>query len=292
MSRKTGPTVDRRQELADTLAAGVAELVTSDGWLDYLAVQSKFPRFSFRNTMLILAQRPDATRVMAYGNADRKTGWFSVGRHVVTGEKAFYIWEPCRYKTTDPDTGSEASEIRGFKPGARFDVSQTDGDPLPEPVTLLAGEDEQGHLPRLVKVAESHGYPVSFVPEIADHPNANGVTRFASDTRAAGIEIATDGRSPLMQCKTMAHELGHALLHKPGPDRPDSRDQLELEAESVAYITAGSLGYDTSAYSFGYLACWADSDPDLVREVLTASGSRIQSATRTILDALAGEVPE
>jgi antirestriction protein ArdC len=85
--------------------------------------------------------------------------------------------------------------------------------------------------------------------------------------------------------KTLAHELGHAILHEPGDGRPDSRPVLELEAESVAYVVCHNLGITTDDSTFGYVATWAGGS-DEARDAIKASGSRIQKAADQILTAI------
>jgi hypothetical protein len=98
-------------------------------------------------------------------------------------------------------------------------------------------------------------------------------------------------RSELQQIKSLAHEIGHALLHEPPADgqRDISRGQRELEAESTAYVVCQSLGLDTSDYSFGYVLGWQSSDPEKARDTIKASGKRISGASRQICEGLEAE---
>ena len=105
------------------------------------------------------------------------------------------------------------------------------------------------------------------------------------DEKRIRIEARNDERQ---QVKTLAHELGHAILHEPGEGRPDSRPLLELEAESVAYVVCQNLGIETCDYSFGYVATWAGGS-DEAQKAIKASGSRIQRAADQILTAISGE---
>jgi antirestriction protein ArdC len=92
-------------------------------------------------------------------------------------------------------------------------------------------------------------------------------------------------RSPAQQVKTLAHEIGHALLHSDPDGAAVHRSIKELEAESVAYVVCGKLGLDSSAYSFGYLAIWA-AGGESAAAAITQSAQRINRAARTILDSL------
>jgi hypothetical protein len=268
----------RREEFLDQLADGIDALTSSAEWQRYLDVQSRFHHYSFSNTMLILLQYPDASRVASF----RK--WQELGRQVRKGETAVRVWAPHTYKVETEGEDSEAAVHRklGFHLVPVFDVVQTEGDPLPEPVRLLQGEDEAGLFGRLSGVAEGLGYVVQVTPEIDGHAGANGLCEFG----LRRITVAGD-RSEVQKVKSLAHEIGHALLHEPPADGDGiTRGLGELEAESVAYVVSRSLGLDTGEYSFGYVAGWSGGDPKAARQAIKASGDRIQGAARRIIDAL------
>lgn len=307
----------KREALQEKLADGIDQLITSGEWKRYLDFQKRFHRYSFGNTLLIMMQRPDATMVMGFGSRDKKTGkplsgWLALGRNVkgpdpVTGEKqtGIQIWAPRRRKVdvTDADGNirygpdgkpRKREEIVGWRIVYVYDIAQTEGAPLPaNPVKNLTGADEQGMYDRLVKVAAGIGYTV----EYADLGRTDGDT---SDNPAR-IRI-NPNREPIHQVATLIHELAHATLHKGIDDYRLHRGRYELEAESVAYIVAGTFGIDTSTNSFGYVAGWASAedrdrtveDADMpdgqkVRELITKSGQAIQRASATILGELEKE---
>ena len=280
----------KREALLTDLAEGISALVTSDAWQQYLDVQARFHNYSFTNTMLILCQRPTATQVASY----RK--WAELGRQVRKGESAIRVWAPCMRKVSEPseaiitDGESETAErkVSGFVLVPVFDVSQTDGDPLPEPCKLLDGQDDNGIFASLSAYAQSLGYRVETPAEIPGHPTANGLCEYGN--RCLSVASA---RSPLQMVKSLTHEIGHALLHEPKPDgtREESRSLCELEAESVAYVVCQSLGLDTSGYSFGYVATWQSGGAKKAAENIKASGKRISSASRKILDTLEAMKP-
>jgi len=271
---------DRRAEITQKLSDGISALVTTGAWQAYLDVQARFRTYSFGNTMLIMAQCPHATRVMSYGKKDGSTGWLSLGRNVIKGERAIWIWAPATRKTEDEETG-EVKRSTFFVPVPVFDVSQTEGAELPEPVKRLTGEAPAGLLDRVVAFIESQGFSVAFVPFI-DHPasQVNGRTSWAGKS----VLIATDGRDTMAQFKTALHEAAHVLMH----EGEGSNGRNELEAESVAYIAAATLGADTSGYSFGYVLGWMQGDPEAARKMIRTCGTRIQQAARRITD----ELPE
>jgi len=267
----------RISELTDQLSAGIQDLSTTETWRDYLDFQAKFPRYSFGNVMLILCQLPSASMVMPYGKPGKPGTWMSIGRHARTGEKALYIRKPSMRKIAAEDSADgQEHMVRSFVWVPVFDVSQTDGDPIPENgVQLLDGDDPDGILALVVKFIESHGLAVEFVPEIPGS-SANG------DCAPGRVRVCTSGRTPLQQVKTAIHEAAHMLLHL---DSILSRGLEELEAESVAYVVAQYLGLQTSEYSFGYVLGWAGG-ADRAGKAIRESGNRIQDAAKKILTGL------
>ena len=262
-------------DLLATLADGVAELTNSTAWRAWLDVQRRFHRYSWGNTLLIAAQCPDATRVAGFH------AWLRLGRHVRKGEHGIAILAPVvpRLRVVDADSGDErwvAGRPHAFRVAHVFDVSQTDGEELaPPPVTRLEGGDPKDWYTQLRDVAHSLEFTVEedYLPD-----DVNGDCNHA--LRQIRIEVRNGQRQ---QVKTLAHELGHAILHA---DRAGlCREQAELEAESVAYVVCAGLGIDTSEYSFGYLAVWAGGG-EQARRAIAESAQRIQTAAHRVLDAV------
>lgn len=277
-AKKSAERDARLAALTDQLSQGVRELADTDAWQRYLDFQAKFPRYSFANTMLIAMQCPQATLVMPYGKPGRKGTWMDIGRHARAGEKALYIRKPAFQKIAAEDSASgEEVTIRRFIWVPVFDISQTEGDPVPEHVVrLLDGEDPDSILALIVKFTGSHGYSTEFVPEIPGS-EANGDCTYGMRR----IRVCTAGRSPLQQVKTAIHEAAHMLLHE---GSMAERGLKELEAESVAYVVAQALGLETEAYSFGYVLGWAGYDANRAQTLIRESGARIQEASRAILE--------
>ena len=264
-----------KTNILERLAEGITRLTSSERWQEWLTMQSRFHSYSFNNTLLILGQKPEASRVAGFN------AWRKLDRFVRKGEKGIWILAPMVYKTEvgdDLSTGDEPTKvIRGFKAVPVFDVSQTDGAELPEVCVRLDGEDEAGLFGRLHSVATSIG----FIVEDADNlSGANGVCTH-DDHR---IQVLA-GNSPAQRVKTLAHELGHAILHAPGDGRPDSRAVLELEAESVAFVVCAATGITSDDYSFGYVASWSGGGDEALAAI-KASGARIQRAADRIRSAL------
>jgi len=262
-------------DLLTTLADGVAELTNSTAWRAWLDVQRRFHRYSWGNALLIAAQRRDATRVAGFHS------WLRLGRHVRKGEHGIAILAPIvpRLRVVDGDSGDErwvAGRPHAFRVAHVFDVSQTDGEDLAAPpVSRLEGSDPKDWYTELRDVAHGLEFTVEedYLPD-----GVNGDCNHA--LRRIRIEVR-NGQSH--QVKTLAHELGHAILHA---DRAGlCREQAELEAESIAYIVCAGLGMDTSEYSFGYLAVWAGGG-EQARHGIAESAQRIQTAAHRVLDAL------
>jgi antirestriction protein ArdC len=269
---------NRKDEILDALTDGIAQLTSSGRWQEWLRTQSKFHHYSFRNTLLIMIQSPDATQVAGF------RAWQLLGRQVRKGEKAIWILAPVTRKVnedtgSDGDTRDKARVLCGFKPAYVFDVAQTDGEPLPEVCSLLDGDDVAGVFERLVAVAHSIGFTVEDA-EFADSRNGD----CTYDLRR--IRVARD-RSAVQRIKTVAHELGHAMLH----EHCEDRRLAELEAESVAFVVCANLGINSDDYSFGYVATWAGGGDEAIAKV-TQSAGRIQHTAAAILSSFQTEQQE
>lgn len=270
----------RIDELTSQLADGIQGLADDEAWRGYLDFQSSMPHYSFGNCMLVRLQCPGATMVMPYGEPGKPGTWMNIGRHAISGQKALYIRKPSfrKVKAEDSGDGQEHSFLR-FIWVPVFDVSQTEGEPLPEGeiCRLLEGDDPQGLLGLVTAFAGSRGYSLELVDEI-DGTEANG----DCDWDLKRIRVCGSGRSSLQQAKTAVHEAAHMLLH-PGSEL--ERGHKELEAESVAYVVLRYLGLDSSGYSFGYVLGWSGHSSATARDrIIRESGKRIQEAAQAILE--------
>jgi len=271
-------TETNKTNILDRLTEGIVQLTSSERWQDWLNMQSKFHRYSFNNTLLIMEQRPEATQVAGYN------AWRKLDRFVRKGEKGIWILAPMIYKADSGDGSADDTTervLRGFKPVSVFDLAQTDGRELPEISSRLDGEDVGNVFPKLRQVALGLGFSVEDTDELAE-----GVNGDCSHTlHRIRIRISN---APAQRVKTLAHELGHAILHTPGDGRPDNRGLMELEAESVAFVVCANNGIETDDYSFGYVTGWIGGG-DEARDAIKASGARIQRAADQILTAMSDE---
>jgi DNA primase len=267
-----------RDDVLTRLAEGIRQLTSSEAWTAWLQTQSRFYRYSFGNTLLIGLQRPDATQVAGFHR------WKSLGRSVRKGSRGIAILAPLVRRIQVRDEESDGVSIVAAAPSTFrvvyvFDVADTEGRELPTvPCHRLRGDAPATLFERLATVGESRGFTVGLHP--MDDSRANGDTAFG-DRR---IRVR-DSLARAQRVKTLAHELGHVLLHE---NVATDRALAELEAESVAFIVCEAVGIASDDYSFGYLATWMGGDPDAAETALRASGSRITRAARTVLDEVAG----
>jgi len=258
---KTETKPDKLKAAHDKLQQAVAEIASGDGWQRMLKVASRFHRYSFNNQLLIFLQRPGATHVAGFNR------WRSMNRLVRKGEKGIAIFAPCSYRTKiEDDNGEEKSfqQLRGFRVVHVFDISQTEGEELPDldavRPKLLDGDAPEVIWDALVLQAEAAGFEV--IRE--QRRSENGYCDFVG--KQIGVRPDVSGAQAV---KTLVHELGHALLHAEGPVA--SREVAEVEVESVAYIVCDALGLDTGDYSFQYIATWSSGDVDKIKD--TGDGS-------------------
>jgi len=258
------------EALHEAIATQVEQLRESDRWTQFLAFAAAFHRYSLNNVLLILAQRPDAERVAGF----RK--WQTLGRQVRKGEKSLRIFGYSTKKVTEQDENGEDVEKRypRFPILPVFDIAQTDPiDPdADDPSTLtapLTGADDHGVIVALTAHLVAEGWTV----EHAD--TGHGRIGF-TDPEARRVVIGAH-LSPEHAAKTLIHELAHIILGHTDDltAYAEHRGLMETEAESVAHVVAGLVGFDTAAYSVGYVAGWSEADADLIRStaarVLTAA---------------------
>jgi antirestriction protein ArdC len=268
---KIAASEERLEAMHEALVAKTDALVTSEGWMEYLAFAARFRQYSFNNTILILLQCPTATRVASYKK------WVEMGRQVRKGEKGLSIFAPMTRRREDAD-GKERTYVSGFRLVSVFDVAQTEGDALPEdPATpmLLDGEAPAGLWQSLAEMVFDAGYTLRRGP--SEH-GENGYTNPAEK-----IVQVTEGLSDAQACKTLIHEVAHVLLHCEDKALTEDailhRNVAEIEAESVAHIVAEVHGLPTDDYSIPYVAGWSGGKT----EQIAATADRVLKCAKQVL---------
>jgi hypothetical protein len=264
---ENGTRTDRAAELQGQLERQIAELVSGDDWAAMLQTAARFHRYSANNVMLIMMQRPNATRVAGFN------AWKTFNRFVRKGEHGIRILAPCVYKV-ETDDGGERHVLRGFKVVTVFDLSQTDGEDLPGEIrpVLLEGEAPAGLWDALAAQVIGAGFELVR----GDCGGANGRTDYGTRTVTVRGDVGFEAAQAV---KTLSHELGHILLGHESQLLGGCRGLLEVEAESVAYIVAKASGLDCSNYSLPYVAHWAGGDLTMVRK----TADRVVSCAGKIL---------
>ena len=253
------------EEITSKLEKGVKEIFDGANYQQYLNFCAKLPRYSVNNQILIMMQKPDATMCQSF------TNWKEVNRHVRKGEKGIRILAPAPYKMQKEQDKVDASgkavldkdgepvketvevTINAFKPVSTFDISQTEGEPVPTPgVDELTGSVE-GYETLLVAIKEVVPVPINF--EQIDS-GAKGFYHLEENRIVVQV-----GMSEAQTVKTLLHEASHQALHSKeamdSSEEKKSKNQKETEAESVAYVVCQHYGIDTSDYSFPYVATWS-----------------------------------
>ena len=290
---------ERMKEITDRLETGIQELFESERYKAYLTSMAKFHSYSFNNTLLIAMQ---GGQLVAGYNKWRD----EFHRNVKKGEKGIKIFAPAPYKVKkdvpkldaqgqpvkdkDGNTVTEQKEVQvpAFKIVSVFDVSQTEGEPLPSlGVEELTGSVEQ-YQDFFKALEQTSPVPIGF----EDIPGGSHGYYHLTEKRIA----IQEGMSELQTLKTAIHEIAHSKLHAIDPeapaieqaDRPDSRTR-EVQAESVAYAVCQHYGLDTSDYSFGYVAGWS-SGKDL--KELKASLETIRATAHELITTIDGHLAQ
>lgn len=294
--------------LHERLASAVDGLVSGEDWSRAIEFAARFRSRSFANTLLIYVQHAEAYdkgRVPApfpsYVAGFRQ--WQQLDRQVAKGQSGYMINAPvtARFASASP-TDVESwrrldraerprpgevvrSRMVGVRPAYVWDVSQTHGAPVPErprPV-LLEGQAPEGLWDGLAAQIEAAGFTLSTVPHASMIGGANGLTDYS--TRVVAVRADMDGAAMV---KTLAHELGHVLMHDPDADgRAAHRGIGEVEAESVAMMIGAAHGMNTDGYTIPYVSSWAAGvENHGPVEVVRRTGERVRTIAVRILDAL------
>ena len=250
------------EALVAQLKAGKSEALTG-----YLTAMARFHTYSFGNQMAIARQKPDATQVAGFHK------WLEMRRYVRKGEKGIAILAPLivkRERENTDGTSESGPRLIGFKVVYVFDLSQTDGEPLPD-----------------FEIAP-HGDPGELLTKLKAHIEANGtpVTYDATIEPARGLCTLTDikllpGMTPAEEFATLTHEYGHALLHRGERRKETTKTIRETEAEAVSFIVATACGLDYGTSASDYIQMY-DGNTDTLMESL----QHVQGAASEILNAL------
>jgi hypothetical protein len=260
-------------QLAAALDAGHSEALQA-----YLRTAARFWRYSWGNVLLIASQRPSATKVAGYQT------WRKCGRYVKKGERGVVILAPMMRRLVKApeeadDTlgdGAENTEERpperlvGFRAAHVFDISQTDGQPLPEFAKVTG--DPAGYVERLKKLVADRGIALRYSDRIGA---AEGMS-------SGGCITIRPGLTPAAEFAVIVHECAHELMHQKDATHPSTRKVRETEAEAVAFVVCEAIGLGTGS-CVDYIHLY-DGDKD----TLAASLERIRKTAAGISEGIQG----
>ena len=278
---------EKTKQAFSMIEQGVKDVYSSESFKQYLSCLSKFHSYSLNNTLLILSQKPEASLVAGY-----RAWQTNFNRHVNKGEKGLMILAPVTTKEDRlmnkhdengnvilDESGNPVQEMRvvnltHFKTTTVFDISQTSGDPLPSLVHDLTGSSNE--VKAIIQTIQSVcTIPIEFKTETEDLSFMTGAKGYYSP-RKDKIVINKD-LEDLQTAKTLIHEYAHSILHK---ETDKTQSQREIEAESLAFVICDHFGIDTSEYSFGYIASYANKEYSELKSILV----NIQSKTHEMIE--------
>ena len=255
---------DSLVRLMEALEAG-----QSDALKNYLRLMSRFHRYSWGNCLLIYSQRPNTTHVAGFH------AWLRLRRYVRKGEKGIVILAPVvgRKRRTGDEELAEDQQTRvfGFRAAYVFDVSQTDGEAMPEFATVQG--DPSVYNDRLKGFAAAHGIALEYDRNIAP---ARGMS-------SGGKVTLLPDLPPAEHFAVLAHEIAHELLHRRDRRKGTTHTVRETEAEAVAFVVSSAIGLDTNTSSSDYIQLHAG-DQSTLAEFLAV----IQHTAAGILEAVHG----
>jgi hypothetical protein len=273
---------DRKiDEVLKSLKDGVDSIQQSDNFRKFLLTMSKFHDYSIGNLILIMLQKPNATHVAGFST------WKDLGRWVKKSEKGIAILAPCMRPKGTRNTPREKAvgeseeleteekeEIRPlfFKVVYVFDVTQTEGKPLPEfDVPSLTGEANETLFDQVMQLTRTQGLEVGFESRPQQDPDIKGI--YFGKT----IWVRPE-ESRAQQLKTLLHEVAH--YYSEGLFQI-ARADAETIAESVAFTVGAHFGFDTGTRSFPYVALWSQD-----KKVLETNLAAIREVSSKIIDTL------
>ncbi|MHC4681523.1 MAG: ArdC-like ssDNA-binding domain-containing protein [Planctomycetota bacterium] len=252
-------------ELVEAVEAGKSQKL-----VEYLKAMGRFHQYSLGNTILISFQKPNAMHVAGFRT------WQKLGRHVKKGEHGIAIMAPIvwRKKVRYPDDQEDKPESEeetavAFKTAYVFDVSQTDGKPLPE--FARVNGDPGVYTERLREYISSRGVKLKYSDAIG---SAEGLS-------AGGLIMLKKGLTAAEEFSVLIHEAAHEILHRDKENRPKEKKTRETEAEAVAFVVCHGVGLDTNTASSDYIQLYNGD-----KETLVKSLERIQRTASEILEAV------
>lgn len=295
----------RLDELEQLLTGALTDLVEGHRWQEMLRFAIRFRSRSVLNAVLIAVQHEAAYRagkvsapLPSYVAGFRQ--WQSLGRAPERGQKGYLIRSPVTAlaASATPQVAASWRRLRGGeapRPGETvrrvmlnvrqaqvWDVSQTAGRPIPEPVrpTRLEGPAPAGLVAELATGLAADGWTYLRVNDNALPPAALGMT----DPERRQVLVRA-GLDEAQEAKTLAHERGHPLLHTSAPGAQCQRALQEVEAEWVAFMVCDAAGLDTSDYTVPYIAGWGSwTDEAGIRQAIAGAADRSRTAAGRILD--------
>ena len=263
----------KSERVKQLIEQGVTSLVESleqgksDQLVAYLTAMANFHHYSFRNIMLITMQFPDATRVAGFRT------WLKLGRHVKHGEKGILIIAPMFVKKSrehaNAETEQDVEKQLCFTAAHVFDVSQTEGEPLPE-FARVEGDPSE-FMPRLKHLIAEKGIALEYADNLG-----------GPEGLSAGLKIIVlNTLTPANEFSVLVHELAHEMLHKDERRKDTCRTVRETEAEAVAFIVSRAVGLQTNSSASDYIQLY-DGTP----ETLQASLDAIRTAASEIIEAI------
>jgi antirestriction protein ArdC len=249
------------EQLRQALEAGHSEKLTQ-----YLAAMARFRRYSWGNVMLIASQKPSATHVAGF------QAWHKLGRFVKKGEKGILILAPIIRKQTEANDQTEPDESSvavGFRAAYVFDISQTDGQPLPEIGSVNGDPRQYGE--QLGKFVAEQGIALEYSDDIAP----------ARGTSSGGKITLLPGQSPAEEFATLAHEVAHEMMHRDERRSATTKRIRETEAEAVAFVVCSAIGLETGSAAQDYIGLYGG-DAKLLSESLEF----VQRTATRILNAI------
>jgi hypothetical protein len=252
-------------EIATTRLMDALERGESEALKTYLRVMSRFHRYSWGNVLLIYSQRADATHVAGFH------AWLKIHRYVRKGEKGIVILAPMvgRKKSDDQLPEDEQTRLFGFRAAHVFDVSQTDGEPLPEFATVNG--NPQGYTERLMQFVANQSIALEYDTKIAP---AKGLSSGGKITLLPDL-------APAEHFAVLVHEVAHELLHRSDRRTQTTRTVRETEAEAVAFVVCDGIGLDTNTASADYIRLYSGD-----KATLAESLHFIQSTAAEVLTAI------